>query len=1103
MMKRQLGRSILKESLIYNFRASVMRESIVPGNAGPARPENETLLSNDAHNELFYGGPLARESIAGSGENEYAEFFAAIRDPDTQQGLARLAAVMQRSWYEAPLIVAFALTIVKGDVEAFRIVRQSSEGALKSLCLSLMMEEQQFTLEFLSQDVVQRHLIIDFALVELVCRGSVDIARYMMNGLSAPRISTEALEVLVRHTCLDIIQRLLQRDAKLIVEDEACKVTFRDLTVLEVIKEMLWLSTDTVVFRFIKASHVKLNEKLIQLISDHGRFSVLAGLNKYFIPNMQTIYKAIGYGAFEYVLSNRQYLLDYTYSGTSPLLLAALVSSCESFDNIEIKIYLVRLTREYYSQGQVNKLFQILDAAVEKLAEHPSIFDYTHNPVKLAVLIIELVSYFGTRFRILHGLYMKIKRKLIDFVISIVNEFRDAQDLRLVLLEQDLSGRELLVLIEQLKLYSILSDKKMPILVETIWSTKYNTSNTGILAFASMYNLLVNSSLSSRVDMEAERRLSPEKGDAPLNSLGFYAWRSGIFLRYLSQSVVYFILATISQILVYNFLIVGEEYYDNENNVGQVALRFYTDLRLFLKFTAVWLLFPVKVMFDTLFKHRAKRTYPTLTGEFFLLLFQLLLILLLYWEDSRMESLCQNFDPLNETFAMCFCREFWTGYRGETWVFLKEIVGLLMICVWGRAIMSLNVSQLLGPTATYAIYLMKDLLRFTVFFMMMSVAAACFFGLLLIQNDDFKNVFKSLYTIIMASLQFFDPSTLDVGDQRTVIYGYIFMSIYLFISFLAINLLISIFFSTYSRVEEKQKALNLSQTIALRPVYKYDRRYSYYVSTPFPLSVLLLPSAPFAVFGLDHELINSIMLHIEYFPMLLTLLCTFLLLELLLLPFTYLKMTVHKLLLVLRRSRTTLAPKLAAFIWYLLFGLAISLYQIGVDLVRFVRSLYSPERNVPREDDTRPALEIDPKLLKAFVRYISELKSEVGNISMTVGEIINRYEDYTRTKHSEMMQDSELEALRQTLATLEYRNGASRLVNVPAAYGLMRSIVYTGSYYALTMEVSRVWSSQLVRRSVGKNLNRRLVCCSRRVQGGQDSADELGEEEKAKAKEDK
>ena len=118
-------------------------------------------------------------------------------------------------------------------------------------------------------------------------------------------------------------------------------------------------------------------------------------------------------------------------------MLLALIESCKSFEDIEVKIFLLKVSRWYIKQEQANKIFKIFEDAMEKLNERPNIFDFTHNPIKLAVLTIELLMYMGQTYRIMHVYYKKIKVELVKYISSLSDAIRNEESLRLLYLEED------------------------------------------------------------------------------------------------------------------------------------------------------------------------------------------------------------------------------------------------------------------------------------------------------------------------------------------------------------------------------------------------------------------------------------------------------------------------------------------------------------------------------------------------------------------------------------------------------------------------------------------------------------------------------------------
>jgi len=1074
----------------------------------------ESLISNDSHNEIYFGSYIA----FNKDEQEthiYEEFFEGHKNKD----LIIINKFSIKQWTESGLAVGITFSILFKNQTSFENLRSNNRLLLISICGFLRMKYENFTYAYFSNQPKEFSIILEFALCEILSRNLCEIAKFIIENSQNIKITRRIIENILKNSNLDLIDLLLNKNVNFAYENEVNKMDTKILDCLDIAEFLLAMSTDNIVIKFIKKHKIKLDDKLLELISTNGRFSILNKLNEYYVPNNETFLNAIWHNAFEYLLSNRQYFVDYMNSKGAEELLNALVKSCENFDYIEVKIYLLSITKEHYSQKHANIIFQIFDSAIseEKLVQNSNIFSYTHNPIKISVLIIELLKYFGEKYRILQTYFKKIRIGLMKIIELNMEKINNFNEMRILLLEQDLQGREILILIEQLKLYEILKNEKMPLVVDSIWSTKYTVAESFFDGNSNLYKLLWNWPINTKIDLEHILSNENKKNEnlLPLN-ISFNIWKKGIEIRYIAQSVVYFIFAILTQIVVYLYLIDGAAYYNSENNKVDLAIikDFNYDFKVFMRFAVVWFVFPVKVLFEALFKWRAKRTYRIFNMDFFILLIQLLCICAIYIEENRITKICERLlknkenyndyeyyfdendnknDKLYTSHLVCFYNTFWSGYyESQKWVFIKEIIGVFMLCVWAHALMSLNVSKLLGPTATNILYFMRDLARFFSLYGLVLIIAGCFFGLLLIQNDEFKNIFKSFYTVTMVSLLFFEPDLVDKGDARTRFYGAFFMLVYMYFAFMIIMLLLGVFWVSYEKAESREKVLILSKSIELRQKYKYDKKYSYYVSVPFPLAAFLLPTVPLAILGIDSPIINDIMLNAEYIPLMMVFVIVFFIANLLMLPFVFIKTTIIKFWFIFRKvnKNDKIYTKIFTFLKFVFIGIFALLYKIIKDTIKIVKRLYSTEKNQIIENNEFKISQIDLKTLRQFIRYLYKLKNEVGNSNMQITEIFQKFKSYIQLKHIQEINFAALEPIKLIFKTLEFDSKSQKVVNIRICYALLYSIQHLPSQNLLAQDIKIKGNYEKIKKGILKNFNRRIICFNKEENENKENIEE-------------
>ena len=118
---------------------------------------------------------------------------------------------------------------------------------------------------------------------------------------------------------------------------------------------------------------------------------------------------------------------------------------------------------------------------------------------------------------------------------------------------------------------------------------------------------------------------------------------------------------------------------------------------------------------------------------------------------------------------------------------------------------------------------------------------------------------------------------------------------------LILNLLIAIMSDTYARMSDLRGGLYWSIVIREMPKYKYDQHYGILVMMPFIFSWVGMFCLPFLLCIKDLKRlvrINEVLFFIAYSFIMPFLLALFISVNLILLPFAYLKTILHKILLV-------------------------------------------------------------------------------------------------------------------------------------------------------------------------------------------------------------
>ena len=950
-------------------------------------------------------------------------------------------------------LLSFSLAV--HNKEIFNLLKVTYPAIVDSILVLLQIDPKSFEYDFLINKEWERNLLHNEAMVELIKASSKELALSLVNLESNFIIFHDVLSLLVQMNNLQFIDQLLSKDIKY----GALKNSEEDLRPLDVNKVfslLLGKSDKQTIIEFIKKYNIPIDN---EMIARHNQFRILDAFGEYENPTPETLLSALNFNAFEYLLTNNTYFLDYVSTGEYDELMESLIRSCTNFEDIEAKLYLFKTCAWYSKQKQAHTLLKNLEVTiVGKLNERPNILDYTHNPIKLAVLIIEVTKYLGKKHKMLHIHYTRIKDELMKYVKALNNEITNEESLRLLYLEEDFEGREVLYIIQTLKLHNMLEDSRMRIIVRTLWESNYILGGN-FMSTSHLYRLLFRWPLNSKVDVEGETRTEIRNINyIPYNSFNFNVWKKGIAPRYITQAIAYFALAIYFQVLLYFFLRKSEQFVKDPEL--EIAVELYNDFYFILKCSFVWYILIVQSIFDYAFRVHAKRSYRYFTVELGVLLVQVISTTFITLGSQSIERQCKGE-------FICFS----TKLFKEQPFFIKEFLSFMMLCIWVRAAMTLNASKVVGPLITATLLMIRDMLKFMLLFALISVGFGCFFSLLLIQIKDFRNPLMAIYNLYMAAMLILDPSILDDGDERTRFYSHFFMVVYLLISaVILINLLTGIFTITYFEIKETAMTLYFAQTIKLRPIYKYDKRHSYYVSAPFPLNIILISALPFICSSNQNEEMNTVMLHIEYLPFMIVSLLFYFLLNLVLLPFAYLKIAFHKFLLMVRQNDKSVIRKFISFLFYLSFGILLLIVQLILDCILFVRHLYSNKLEKLFKDK-REIERFEPSTLKHLLRFLYDMRK--GNARIEIDELFTEYESHTKIDRNGQ---NDLEALKKILLTQEFEKGYERYIDVNAAYCLLKSVSSTWKYFEIVKGGRSNKRKYAKRRAILKNINRRIVC---------------------------
>ena len=208
-----------------------------------------------------------------------------------------------------------------------------------------------------------------------------------------------------------------------------------------------------------------------------------------------------------------------------------------------------------------------------------------------------------------------------------------------------------------------------------------------------------------------------------------------------------------------------------------------------------------------------------------------------------------------------------------------------------------------------------------------------------------------MLTIFKAASGSFTDQELATKDKEFgATRDYIFILSYMVICFILImNLIVGQLASAYSRYVKKKNVLMLLETLSVREASEADEKYSAAVSCPYPLSLLNLVIGTY-VLSVKNPGHNVLALHLYYLPTMLVTMVIFIAYQLVILPFAYAKIVIHKCALILKNPRgagaKTTADRFGYALFFLVFGAPILLIDCLVDIFWCLRHLYNMDLDV-------------------------------------------------------------------------------------------------------------------------------------------------------------
>ena len=391
----------------------------------------------------------------------------------------------------------------------------------------------------------------------------------------------------------------------------------------------------------------------------------------------------------------------------------------------------------------------------------------------------------------------------------------------------------------------------------------------------------------------------------------------------------------------------------------------FMQITVYLGFIGIWFAFRVLLVF--LFSIKSKRDFVLITINNILdILIWSLFVVRIYFEyakyDNKVSSQSQDYDKGKQYFDNIFYVE----KHGD---FLDYLYWAISAWLWLRIILLFRLTRFLGPLIKMLQNMIYDMAIFLILYGTQLLVFASIGNLLFSSVNPYSSLYSALKILFSSSLGNFDFAVL-ASNNKSQILGDIYLIIFIILNnILLLNLLIAILSSTYALLEDKKVVLYINEIIKLRSSLEYNEKWSSLISTFPPWNLIAVVLTPFIMVKPNPTKANNILLHIEYFPMLVLLVLVYLTLNIVLIPLAYIKgVFIHIVLLFNKRLEKPILRKFLNLMIFIFFGLLILLSNLAADTICLVIHWYQSKMSFRREkqEELRISKESYSLLLNKF-----------------------------------------------------------------------------------------------------------------------------------------
>ncbi len=672
-------------------------------------------------------------------------------------------------------------------------------------------------------------------------------------------------------------------------------------------------------------------------------------------------------------------------------LFAKLVKQLpEDLPHAELYLYIMRKYINYIPYSSAKEFVEMVNEWMKSPNLRVPFVFAAANPIKICVLIIELLTKIKKDNDILEKWIENIMDDMLKLGTLLINEVHDDNELNEIFMDVDLDGRSVILIAATFDMLPLFKHKSISSVTSRFWSGPYNakehpfSGNSMLLA-----NLTHNPT--SRLDMffrSLPKLFSRDYLHYPTHNFQYVTWRDGTQSRYLLESLFYVFLFAYTYYLIASVTYYGRAAYsiirecnDNQesltlqeiNDVGSNFSSMVDYLKTIQTFFLLIFIAGFRHIFTVCFAFITDRTMQCMYAEMMLdAALNVCFILYYGYVYNDFEDVLGYHS--NVLIFNTKVKEFWDG---NNWV--VPLFAIILALIFLRSLNLLEVNDVVGPFIEMIKRMFLRLGTFSLLFVILlfffAMVASIYLPYSIVEH---RALYRSIVTLFQTSIGVFDINTMN-SEMKAEIFTFIYVIVF---NILLLNLLIAILTQVYTTIDEEADTLYVNNIVDLYALYAPHEEYGSLICAYPPFNFLFgLICLPILLLTprSKHESINAVFLKIEYTLAFIIVLAVYIGAEMFFLVLCYFKVTVHLFILIFIGREWATTGRIGHFSLFLFLGPLLLLPVLLSDVYYFTLHSYQAKGERIFTDSMREPMH--KRVAIKLSKFISDVKKKYAAVS--------------------------------------------------------------------------------------------------------------------------